>query len=184
LSKIVRPEGLFYEARHGHDGMSTSATHHPQPRDEGRHYLKHDLATGKTTVYRSPSGMSNGIAFDAQRRMIVAHQGDYGLPHITRTDMATGKAEIVAPNCGSHPFHAPNDVIVDSKGRIFFTDPMYDHRSWSRKSNRCAASIGSIRMGRSIWSAIVHNPTATPFPTSPRSTFGSFGTGHSWSRTT
>ena len=77
--------------------------------------------------------MSNGIAFDAQGRMIVAHQGDYGLRFISRTDMATGKAEIVAANYGGHPFNAPNDVIVDSKGRIFFTDPMYDHRSWEQE---------------------------------------------------
>ena len=52
---------------------------------------KHDLETGKTTVFRSPSGMSNGIAFDAQGRMIVAHQGDYGLRYVSRTDMAPAK---------------------------------------------------------------------------------------------
>jgi gluconolactonase len=77
--------------------------------------------------------MSNGITFDTHGRMIVVHQGDYGLRFVSRTDMSTGKAEIVAGSYGGHPFNAPNDVIVDSKGRIFFTDPMYDHRGWEKE---------------------------------------------------
>src|SRR5215471_13450473 len=36
------------------------------------HIMKYDPKTGKTTVFRSPSGMSNGIKFDAQGRMVVA----------------------------------------------------------------------------------------------------------------
>ena len=45
---------------------------------EAGHIWKFDPTTGKTSIYRSPSGMSNGIKFDAQGRMIVAEGADYG----------------------------------------------------------------------------------------------------------
>ena len=38
---------------------------------EAGHIWKFDPTTGKTSIYRSPSGMSNGIKFDAQGRMEV-----------------------------------------------------------------------------------------------------------------
>src|SRR5437763_237422 len=60
------------------------------------HILRYDPATGKTSLYRSPSGMSNGIKFDLQDRMVVAEGADYGGRRITRTDLKTGKSVIVA----------------------------------------------------------------------------------------
>jgi gluconolactonase len=43
--------------------------------------MRYDLATGATTVFRSPSGMTNGMQFDSGGRRVV------------RTDMKTGKTE-------------------------------------------------------------------------------------------
>ncbi len=89
------------------------------------HIWKFNPNTGETTVYRSPSGMSNGIKFDAQGRMIVAEGADYGGRRVTRTDMATGKSEIIAGLYEGRPFNAPNDITIDEKGRIYFSDPRY-----------------------------------------------------------
>ena len=44
---------------------------------EAGHIWKFDPASGKTTIFRSPSGMSNGIKFDASGNMIVAEGTDY-----------------------------------------------------------------------------------------------------------
>ena len=85
--------------------------------------MKFDPKTGKTTVYRSPSGMSNGIKFDAQGRMIVAEGADFGGRRITRTDMTTGKSEILAALFEGRPLNSPNDITIDLKGRIYFSDP-------------------------------------------------------------
>ena len=60
------------------------------------HIWKYDPMTGTASVFRSPSGMSNGIKFDAQGRMIVAEGADFGGRRVIRTDMATGKSEIIA----------------------------------------------------------------------------------------
>jgi gluconolactonase len=89
------------------------------------HIMRYDPKTGQTTVYRSPSGMSNGIKFDAQGRMVVAEGADFGGRRITRTDLKTGKSEILAGLFEGKPFNAPNDITIDTKGRIYFSDPRY-----------------------------------------------------------
>ncbi|MEW5976240.1 MAG: SMP-30/gluconolactonase/LRE family protein [Acidobacteriota bacterium] len=89
------------------------------------HIMKFDPKTEKTSVYRSPSGMSNGIKFDAQGRMLVAEGADYGGRRVTRTDLKTGKSEILAALFEGRPLNSPNDITVDLKGRIYFSDPRY-----------------------------------------------------------
>lgn len=86
---------------------------------------KHNPETGETTIFRSPSGMSNGTKFDAQGRLVVAEGADFGGRRITRTDMTTGKSEIIAGLYNGKPFNSPNDLSIDEQGRIYFTDPRY-----------------------------------------------------------
>ncbi len=86
---------------------------------------KHNPETGETTIFRSPSGMSNGTKFDAQGRLVVAEGADFGGRRITRTDMTTGKSEIIAGLYNGKPFNSPNDLTIDEQGRIYFTDPRY-----------------------------------------------------------
>jgi gluconolactonase len=45
-----------------------------------------------------------------------------GSPRVTRTDLKTGKIEVLADNYQGKSFTAPNDVTIDSKGRLYFTD--------------------------------------------------------------
>jgi len=89
------------------------------------HILRYDPKTNKTVVYRSPSGMSNGLKFDAQGRLVAAEGADYGGRRITRTDLATGKSVILAGLFEGKPFNSPNDIAIDAKGRIYFSDPRY-----------------------------------------------------------
>ena len=89
------------------------------------HIMKYDPKTGKVSVFRSPSGMSNGIKFDAQGRMIVAEGADYGGRRITRTDMTSGKSVILAALFEGRPLNSPNDIAIDEQGHIFFSDPRY-----------------------------------------------------------
>lgn len=85
----------------------------------------YDPKTGITKIFRSPSGMSNGIKIDARGRMIVAEGADYGGRRVTRTDLTTGKTEIIAGLYQSRPFNSPNDIAIDEKERIYFSDPRY-----------------------------------------------------------
>ena len=92
---------------------------------EAGHIWKFDPTTKKTTIFRSPSGMSNGIKFDAEGNMIVAEGADFGGRRIIKTDMKTGKSYILAAEFEGRRFNSPNDITIDEKGRIYFSDPRY-----------------------------------------------------------
>ena len=116
----------------GHDGMMyfSDITFTVTCRDEkgvlqAGNIWKYNPQTGETTIFRSPSGMSNGIKFDAEGNMIVAEGADYGGRRVIKTDMKTGKSYIIAGMYNGRPFNAPNDVTIDEQGRIYFSDPRY-----------------------------------------------------------
>lgn len=88
-------------------------------------------ADGVLAVYREHSNVANGLVIDAQGRLIACEGGEFerpgvkrkGKPQVTRTDLKTGKIEIVADGYQGKPLQGPNDVSLDGKGRLYFTDP-------------------------------------------------------------
>ena len=89
------------------------------------HIWRYDPASDACRIFRSPSGMANGLAFDAAGDLVAVEGADHGGRRVTRTDMATGRAFIVATGYGGRPFNAPNDVWIDLAGRLWVTDPRY-----------------------------------------------------------
>ena len=85
----------------------------------------YDPAIGQPRVFRSPSGMSNGLIWDAECRLVAAEGADHGGRRITRTNMQTGIAEIIAAEYDGKPFNAPNDLVMDAQGRLYFTDTRF-----------------------------------------------------------
>jgi len=88
---------------------------------------------GVLSIYREHSNAANGMVIDPQDRLIVAEGAAsataqrYGVkvvgkPRVTRTDLKTGKMEILAENYAGKPLSGPNDVTIDGKGRVYFTD--------------------------------------------------------------
>jgi gluconolactonase len=83
---------------------------------------------GQVSVFRADSGRTNGNTFDAQGRLIScegAENGPGGRRRMVRTDLKTGKTEVLTERYEGKRYNSPNDVCVDSKGRIWFTDPRY-----------------------------------------------------------
>ena len=89
------------------------------------HIWRHDLADGSTSVFRSPSGMANGLIFDLDGNMLMAQGANFGGRSVIRLDMASGKSTIIAGSFNGRSFNAPNDLVLDEAGRIYFTDPRY-----------------------------------------------------------
>ncbi|MBI2769781.1 MAG: SMP-30/gluconolactonase/LRE family protein [Burkholderiales bacterium] len=89
------------------------------------HIWRYDPRSGKTVIFRSPSGMNNGNRFDADGSLVSALGADFGCRCIIRTDMATGKSKILAGLFNGRALNAPNDLIIDQQRRIYFTDPRY-----------------------------------------------------------
>ena len=89
------------------------------------HIMRFDPATGRTVTFRSPSNQSNGLEFDGRGNLIVAEGGNFGGRRITRTDMQTGRSIAMALHYNGRAFNSPNDLTIDEKGRVWFTDPRY-----------------------------------------------------------
>lgn len=77
---------------------------------------------GKTTVFRHNA--SNGLLFDRQGRLVACESG---LRRVTRTEN-DGRIKVLADRFEGKRFNSPNDLCMDSKGRIYFTDPRYGPR--------------------------------------------------------
>ena len=94
--------------------------------------MRFDPATGNTTVFRQPSGRTNGLLFDQQGRMLACEGNEWGENdgnrRITRTDLSTGVVEMLTERFEGARYNAPNDIAACSNGLIFFTDPCYHDR--------------------------------------------------------
>jgi gluconolactonase len=117
----VAPDGMVYFSDITFSHVSLEKT----GKLEAGHIWKFDPTTMKTTIFRSPSGMSNGLKFDADGNLLAAEGADYGGRRVTRTDMKTGKSYILAAMFEGRPLNSPNDMSIDEKGRIYFSDPRY-----------------------------------------------------------
>jgi gluconolactonase len=93
----------------------------------GNRILKMD-ADGKVSVFRADSGRTNGNTFDAMGRLIScegSENGPGGRRRIVRTDLKTGEVTVLTEKYEGKRYNSPNDVCVDTKGRVWFTDPRY-----------------------------------------------------------
>jgi len=83
---------------------------------------------GTLSVFRGDSGRTNGNTFDAQGRLIScegAEFGPAGRRRIVRTEMKSDRVEVLTERFEGKRYNSPNDVVVDIKNRIWFTDPFY-----------------------------------------------------------
>ena len=93
--------------------------------------MKWQEGTG-VTVYMKPAGYtgvadygqepgSNGLALDANGRLVLCEHGDRRLSVLT----AGGGKLTLADRWNGKRFNSPNDLAIRKNGEIFFTDPIY-----------------------------------------------------------
>ena len=99
--------------------------------------------------------ISRGSLFDARLPhciVKVRHGAQQPAPAVG-TDMKTGKVEVLAAGFEGKQFNGPNDVTIDAKGRLYFTDRSRFRVSGSRETEECAPAcrryIVWTRTGRS-----------------------------------
>jgi len=88
------------------------------PRNLQLRWLEDD---GHVSIFRHPSGNSNGNTFDYQGRQISCQ---HGTRKVVRYEH-NGKVTVLAESYGGKSLNAPNDVVVHPNGDIWFTDPGY-----------------------------------------------------------
>jgi gluconolactonase len=88
------------------------------PNDRQHRWLEDD---GHVSVFRSPSGNSNGNTFDWEGRQISCQHGERRVVRYEHD----GSVTVLADLFEGQPFNSPNDAVVHPNGSIFFTDPPY-----------------------------------------------------------
>jgi gluconolactonase len=87
--------------------------------------MNFDPKTRTTSVFTDKSFKSNGLAFDLDGNLLSCDGADGGGRCIRRWNLKTGQSEIIADRYEGKRLNSPNDLCVDLKGRIYFTDPRY-----------------------------------------------------------
>lgn len=77
------------------------------------------------SVYREPSGFTNGNTRDRQGRLVSC---EHGGRRVVRTE-PDGSLTVLADRFEGKRLNSPNDVVVKSDGTVWFTDPTYGIRS-------------------------------------------------------
>lgn len=72
------------------------------------------------SVFRSPSDGANGNRMDQACQLLSAER-----QRLVRTDLTTGRAEVVMGSGEVGSYEGLNDIALDSEGRIYVTHPRY-----------------------------------------------------------
>ena len=83
--------------------------------------LRYDETDGTVSVFRQPSGNSNGNTVDRQGRLVTCEHAAAA----SAAPSLTASITMIADRYEGKRFNSPNDVVVKSDGSIWFTDPTY-----------------------------------------------------------
>lgn len=76
---------------------------------------------GELTKFTGDSKHTNGIFFAADGRMLACQMDG----QVVSYDISTGQAKVLADKYDGKRFNAPNDLVIDMVGGIYFTDPLF-----------------------------------------------------------
>jgi gluconolactonase len=83
---------------------------------------------GKLSVFMDSAGRANGTYFDRKGNLIVCADEHNQLWKVS----ADGKVKVLLKTLNGKLFNGPNDLWIDKKGGIYFTDPYYQRDYWTR----------------------------------------------------
>ena len=80
--------------------------------------------TGTSIVYRKGAG-TNGLLFDRDGSLLCCEPEKRRVTRLSRD----GKLSVLTDRYEGKRYNTPNDITVDSKGRVYFSDPRYGPRN-------------------------------------------------------
>ncbi len=84
---------------------------------------------GELSLFMDKTGHSDGMYFDKKGNLITAADEKNEIWQISPDK----KVKVLLDNFEGKRFNGPNDLWIDAKGGIFFTDPYYQRPYWERK---------------------------------------------------
>ncbi len=122
--QLFEPEAEL--AAYGEVGAGEGPAWHP---DKGLYFSGDGRVTlrtldGELQDVKLPGGAANGLLIDHEMRLVACQPG---AKRVIRIE-SDGTMTVLADNYLGAKFNSPNDLTIDSKGRIYFSDPRYGSR--------------------------------------------------------
>ncbi|TWT52390.1 Gluconolactonase precursor [Rubripirellula amarantea] len=76
---------------------------------------------GSVEPFTKESGHANGLLVASDGRLLACEMDG----RLVAYNLTTGKRDVLADTFEGKPFNAPNDLIIDKQGGIYFTDPLF-----------------------------------------------------------
>lgn len=111
---LLKPSGIRLTEGPVWDGTHLLFTH-----IHANAIKRYDPGTGAITEARNGTNRTNGLAFDADGRLFGCSSGARA---VVRFD-PDGKNTVIAERVDGKRLNTPNDIAIDRKGRIWFTNP-------------------------------------------------------------
>lgn len=110
------------------DGSVLRFTHIQQSR-----IMEYNPASDVLGVWKENTNCSNGLAYDKDGCVLACEGGATADARRVVRHRKDGSVEVLADSFEGKRFNIPNDIVTDSQGRIWFTDPFYEGASgpWS-----------------------------------------------------
>jgi gluconolactonase len=83
---------------------------------------------GEVVLFMDSAGRSNGMYFDPAGRLVTCADEQEQLWSIG----PDRKVKVLLRDVNGHRLNGPNDLWIDARGGIFFTDPYYQRPYWAR----------------------------------------------------
>jgi len=104
----------------------------------GGHIWRRDR-DGKQSIYRENAG-TNGLLFDKDGRLVICQPSKRRVCRFEKD----GSLTVLAERYEGKQFNQPNDLTIDTKGRIYFSDPQYGDRSKMEMADAAGRKIEGV----------------------------------------
>lgn len=121
--ELLWSEGFFTEGPAVAPDGTICFIDYPFDHTPGR-VFRFDPETNTTRVLSADSGKANGMMFDRQGRLIACCGSAYGKRALCRID-PDGTVHVLVDRYQGKRLNSPNDLVIDARGRIYFSDPRY-----------------------------------------------------------
>ncbi len=94
---------------------------------------------GKSSVHRKDAG-TNGLLFDRDGSLLACEPDKR---RVTRTT-PDGKLTVLTDSFGGKKYNQPNDITVDGKGRVYFSDPRYGPKDGMEQLDKDGKTVEGV----------------------------------------
>ena len=114
------------------DGSGLLFTHIPASR-----IMRYNPKTKNSTAYHSNTRNANGLMLDTHGRLYACEGGSRRVVRYEHD----GSATILVDAFKSKRLNIPNDLAIDARGRVWFSDPYYEGSAGTWSENRVSMEL-------------------------------------------